>query len=324
VAGPVVAVSTLIGAVGVAGPTLLITTAGWLANLVLVLARGAVTWPQLEAMPLFGVLLAVVVVVRWPGSRPMIAIGGAAVVVLLVLGRGAAVPDPGVVVLDVGQGDAILIHGGDGKYALVDGGPDELVILDRLRRYGVDRLDLVVLSHVHADHATGLTGLVGTVPIGQAWLATEPHFTRASKELMAVLGSHSVPVVKPKVGDSIRLGALTLVVEGPLRSYASPNDQSIVLRVIGPKRTMLLVGDIETVAQAELSQLRADVLKVPHQGAATSDSAWLENVGADLAVISVGPNSFGHPASWVIDVLEESGAEVVRTDEVGDVVVPLS
>jgi competence protein ComEC len=324
VAGPVVAGSTLIGAVGVAGPTLLITTAAWLANLVLVLARGAVTWPQLEAIPLSAVLLAVVAVVRWPWSRPTIAIGGAVVVVVLVLGRGAAVPDPGVVVLDVGQGDAILIHGGDGKYALVDGGPDELVILDRLRKYGVDRLDLVILSHVHADHATGLAGLVGTVPIGQAWLATEPHFTRASHELMAVLGSHSVPVVEPKVGDSFRLGTLTLIVEGPLRRYASPNDQSIVLRVIGPKRTMLLVGDIETVAQAELSQLRADVLKVPHQGAATSDPGWLGSVGADLAVISVGPNSFGHPASWVIDVLEESGAEVVRTDEVGDVVVPLS
>jgi competence protein ComEC len=87
---------------------------------------------------------------------------------------------------------------------------------------------------------------------------------------------------------------------------------------------MLLPGDIEVFAQGELSHLRADVLKVPHQGAATSDPGWLEEVGADLAVISVGPNQFGHPAEWVIEVLEGSGAEVVRTDEVGDVVVPLS
>ena len=87
---------------------------------------------------------------------------------------------------------------------------------------------------------------------------------------------------------------------------------------------MLLPGDIEVFAQGELSHLRADVLKVPHQGAATSDRRWLEEVGADLAVVSVGPNQFGHPAEWVIEVLKASGAEVVRTDEVGDVVVPLS
>jgi competence protein ComEC len=87
---------------------------------------------------------------------------------------------------------------------------------------------------------------------------------------------------------------------------------------------MLLTGDIETVAQADLTRLRADVLKVPHQGAATSDPDWLVSVGASLAVVSVGTNQFGHPAEWVITELEESGAEVVRTDRDGDVVVPLS
>jgi competence protein ComEC len=86
---------------------------------------------------------------------------------------------------------------------------------------------------------------------------------------------------------------------------------------------MLLAGDIETVAQAELGHLRADVLKVPHQGAATSDPEWLRGVGADIAVISVGPNDFGHPVDWVIATLEESGSAVVRTDLDGHVPVPL-
>jgi competence protein ComEC len=86
---------------------------------------------------------------------------------------------------------------------------------------------------------------------------------------------------------------------------------------------MLLVGDIEVVAQRELRGLRADVLKVPHQGAATSDPDWLRQVGAEIAVISVGPNQFGHPAEWVIEILEDSGAQVLRTDQHGDVAVPL-
>ena len=108
-----------------------------------------------------------------------------------------------------------------------------------------------------------------------------------------------------------------------MRRYASPNDQSIVLTVVGPARTMLLAGDIETHAQSDLDHLRADVLKVPHQGAATSDPVWLTSVGSETAVISVGPNQFGHPADWVVEILDETG-ELLRTDEVGDVVVDLS
>ena len=109
-----------------------------------------------------------------------------------------------------------------------------------------------------------------------------------------------------------------------MRRYKSPNDQSIVLMVRGPVRTILLAGDIEVIAQRDLPGLSADVLKVPHQGAATSDPEWLASVGADLAIISVGPNTFGHPVSWVIDVLRASGAEVHRTDLDGDVSVDLS
>jgi competence protein ComEC len=86
---------------------------------------------------------------------------------------------------------------------------------------------------------------------------------------------------------------------------------------------MLLAGDIETFAQGELGHLRADVLKVPHHGGGTSDPDWLKRVGADLAVISVGSNDFGHPVDWVVSALEESGAAVLRTDLDGDVVVPL-
>jgi competence protein ComEC len=227
------------------------------------------------------------------------------------------------VVLDVGQGDAILIHGGEGRFALIDGGPDPAVLIDGMRRYGVGSLELVVLTHVHADHAEGLGGLVGWIPIGQVWADLDPHVTEASQRFLAGLGAFGIIPVAPAIGARYRLGHVDLVVEGPLRPYASPNDQSLVVMVEGPSRSMLLAGDVETVAQAELSHLRAEVLKVPHQGAATSDPRWLESVGADLAVISVGPNQFGHPAPWVIDILEASGARVLRTDEVGDVVVPL-
>lgn len=137
------------------------------------------------------------------------------------------------------------------------------------------------------------------------------------------MANYGIAVTAPRVGDKWSLGQLELAVEAPLRRYASPNDQSIVITVTGPSQNMLLAGDIEIVAQSELGHLQADILKVPHQGAGTSDSGWLRSVDAEVAVISVGPNQFGHPAGWVIDLLNDSGARVLRTDELGNITVPL-
>ena len=323
VAAPLVAVSTVLGAVGVVGPGLVADVGAWFAGVVLWLARVASVWPQVGWWGLGSVTFAVWLYRRLPRLRGAIALLSAALLAVSVLGPTRAAPDAGVVVLDVGQGDSILLSGGEGRFALVDGGPDPVSLVEQLNEYGVKRLDLVVLTHVHADHATGLSGLVGRIPIGRVWERTHPHETGASVELFRLLGEFGVPVSEPRMGEQYRLGDLVLTMEGPIRRYASPNDQSIVVIVAGPTRSMLLAGDIETVAQAELGHLRADVLKVPHQGAATSDPGWLRGVGAELAVVSVGPNEFGHPSDWVIAGLEESGATVVRTDVAGDVVVPL-
>lgn len=323
VAAPLVAGSTVLGALGVAGLQILITPAAWLAELVLALARGGSSWPQLSTWGLAGVLTLALLVVFFPRLRRVSVVMGSIVLVFSLFTANHHAPEAGVVVLDVGQGDSILIHGGDGRFALVDGGPDALVLADKLHTYGVRSLELVVLSHVHADHATGLTGIVETVSLGHFWADPDPHSTSAATALFEALDRRGIPRSAPRPGDVWQLGALELVVEGPLRRYASPNDQSIVITVRGPAKTMLLAGDIETYAQADLDHLRADVLKVPHQGAATSDEDWLSAVGSKTAIISVGPNQFGHPADWVVDLLGMSN-EVLRTDEMGDVVVDLS
>jgi competence protein ComEC len=322
VAAPMVAVSTVIGAVGVVGVAPLVTPAAWIADAVLSLARGSAPWPQLGAVELGCLALAALICVVLPNGRPLVALVAAAGLIFVIIDPGGGLQAGEVVVLDVGQGDAILIHGGEGRFALVDGGPEESVVVDKLRRYGVRSLDLMVLTHVHADHATGLGGVVGAFPVQEAWMSLEPHSTSASEAVVAGLGERRIPIIDPEVGTRFTLGDLTLIVEAPLRRYASPNDQSLVLTVVGPGRTMLLSGDIETHAQADLAHLEADVLKVPHQGAGTSDAGWLSDVGSTLAVISVGPNQFGHPVEWVVDALEDTN-EVMRTDEHGDVVVDL-
>ncbi|HEY6634837.1 MAG TPA: ComEC/Rec2 family competence protein, partial [Acidimicrobiia bacterium] len=314
VAAPLVTAATLLGAIGVLGPSFLIGPAAWLASLVLHLARGASGWPQVGVAPLFGLAVVVTFLAVFPSWRPVVCALAAVGVTLVVVAPGGE-PAPGTVtVLDVGQGDAVLLSGGEGTYSLVDGGPDAAVLLDRLRSNGVGAVTLMVLTHVHADHAAGLVGVVERMPVVEIWWPSGPHETESSNELQAAATARGIPIVEPLPGQVRHLGSLALRVDGPLRRYESANDQSIVLTVTGRARSMLLTGDIERFAQADLAGLRADVLKVPHHGGGTSDPRWLAAVGADLAVIPVGENDFGHPAVEVVDTLQEAGARVMRTD----------
>ncbi|CAN5818956.1 hypothetical protein BH23ACT5_BH23ACT5_06510 [soil metagenome] len=325
VAGPVMVLATAVGAVGVAsGFEPLISLAAGGAAIVLAVARLGARWPQLDWVGM-GATSAVAALLIVRRTRPAVAVVGALLVAVALLGSGGKqLVLPAAVVLDVGQGDAIIVMGEGGATMLVDGGPDPVLLDSKLDGYGVGSMDLVVLTHVHADHAAGLAGVVGRRPIGELWLPEGPHRTAAGDAVAAAAQSAGVTVRSPPVGSVVRLDDLTIEILGPVRRYASPNDQSVVLRVrVGDGPTLLLSGDVETHAQADLTGLRADVLKVPHQGAATSDLEWLARVGAGLAVIPVGPNAFGHPSPEVIDVLEASGAEVKRTDLHGDVVVPL-
>jgi competence protein ComEC len=324
VAAPLVAATTILGALGVAGLPLATDLAVAGASAVLAIARTASVWPQIGWGGLAVALVGLVIALLRPGSRPILALVASATVAWLVAGPVPNLPDPGAVVLDVGQGDAILLSGGEGAYALVDGGPDPASLMENLADYRVSSLELAVLTHDHADHAAGLEALTGHIQVGVLWAgSTEQGEDEESSGLASRLRGVGVEVNEPSVGDVYRLGALVITVVGPTRQYASLNDESIVLMVEGPARSMLLAGDIEVHAQDDLGGLEADVLKVPHHGGGTSEQGWLQEVGADLAVISVGPNDFGHPVEWVIDALEETGSEVLRTDEVGDVAVPL-
>jgi competence protein ComEC len=138
-------------------------------------------------------------------------------------------------------------------------------------------------------------------------------------DLGAIGGGATTEEARP--GLRARVGWFELDVLGPRRRYASPNDESVVLLVTAAGGTALLAGDVEVAAQRDLGPVAVDVLKVPHQGAATSDPEWLAATSPRVAVISVGPNDFGHPDPGVIAVLESGGAEVLRTDLEGDVVV---
>ena len=228
---------------------------------------------------------------------------------------------PVFVALDVGQGDALLLLGEAGETVLVDGGSDGVKVRAGLARFGVRAVDLLVLSHAHHDHYGGLSDVIGALPVGQMWYAPFPGQPDEYTKLVEA-AEQVTRVTVPSLGVH-RIGSIWLEVLGPARRYASLNDQSIAIRATLGGGTVLLSGDMERVSQAELDPPRVDVLKVPHQGAATSDPAWLVGTGASVAVVSVGPNRFGHPSEKLLATLRRAGMEVRRTDREGDVVIGL-
>lgn len=329
-AAPLVAISTSLGGIGaLVGWNPLVWLAAWAAEGVLAVAAFLSPLPQLGWIGAGAASMLGFAAWRWRAVRlPVIAFGAIVAVVIsvfpgLVPFTGSETARaPAVVFLDVGQGDSVLVLG-TGLTMLIDGGPDPARLVERLQKYGVREVHLVVITHPHADHVRGLEGVVGAMPVGAVWDASHPHETPAYRELRKRIAEEGISVYRPVRGQGLQVAELEVEVLGPLRRYKHINDQSIVLMLELAGTTFLLAADIEEVAQAELGTVRPDVLKVPHQGAATSDPEWLQDNAGRLAIISVGPNDYGHPARWVEEALVEGGARVVRTDQHGDVVVNL-
>lgn len=319
IAGPLVLAATTLSGIGVVlGLAPLIEPASWFASAVLASARVAAPWPQVDGVGLMALCLLLMLVLAAPRRLSVPVVGLA---VSIAIWPSSIRPDelPAAVFLNIGQGDSTLLL--DEEFTvLIDGGPDPAVLQRKLDAYDVRSIDVLIITHVHADHIMGLEAVVGRMPVGVIVADFEHHATPASAWLLAESERIGVPIVSPDVGS--RFGSEDLDVEmlAPLRRYASPNDESVVVLATMAGTRILMSGDIERVAQSELSVAGVDVLKVPHQGAATSDPNWLMRHAGSIAVVSVGPNSFGHPSDTVIEVLEAAGSLVHRTDVDGDLV----
>ncbi len=321
IAGPLVALSTTIGGIGaLVGAVPLVRIAVGLAAMVVEIAAVSSRLPVVGWFGFLGIV-ALAVGVAWPRTRvPAIAV--AVVVMVLFLVQVTGQPPPSMVALDVGQGDAVLLTGGAGERILIDGGPDPRVLARKLTRLGVHRLDLLIVTHPHADHVGGLTAVIGAIEVGEVWWAPVAD-AGAMGEVLDMIDHHGVPLREPKAGERFTVGSVGIEVLGPVRRYVGLNDASLVVVAEVNGWRVSLSGDIETYAQADLGPIEADVLKVPHHGGGTSSAGWLRASAGAVAVVSVGQNDYGHPAPWVIEVLETAGAQVCRTDRDGDVEVIL-
>jgi competence protein ComEC len=238
--------------------------------------------------------------------------------------------DPQLAMLDVGQGDAILLRDG-GRSILVDGGGTRggdiggRALLPALLGEGVSHLDALVMTHPDHDHCGGLVDIAAYLPVREVWMAPgwDPHGCAGK-----LLG---LPGVRRRLlwrGRRLAFGRWRLTALHPAADDDGPvNERSLVLLAEVRGRRALLTGDIERGAEHELvdccaRDLRADLLKVAHHGSRTSSTeAFLDAVAPRLALISVGLNNlYHHPSPEVVEQLR-GRAGVLRTDRAGEIVV---
>jgi competence protein ComEC len=237
--------------------------------------------------------------------------------------------------IDVGQGDAALITSPTGKTVLIDGGPHEAsgALVTFLRARHVGPLDLIVLTHRHADHLGGLPAAVETIGTRLFLDAPTPHPGKEREHLMRALDRAHVPVRDATPGRTIELGAgATLTLLSPpeppiVGSRSDVNANSVVARLDFGATRFLFMGDAETPTERWLmsagADVRAQVLKVAHHGSRFSSTArFLAAVHPEIAVVSVGAiNDYHHPAPGTLRRLERAGARVLRTDLDGTVTI---
>ena len=297
---------------------------------------------QLALLALLAVALLTARVGDW--RRRLLAPAGvvAGLALLELSHRRAGAPHGQLVasVLDVGQGDASLIDFPDGSLWLIDGGgfvgspvdPGRAVILPELAARRRSRIDVMVLSHPHPDHFTGLLSVLGAVEVGEFWDTGQGLVEGAGPiyaSIRALLRERHIPVLGPAelCGRRMR-GGLQLQVLSPcprFRPGLGANDNSLVIRLEWGKRAFLFTGDAEHEAEARLlatgAPLGADFLKVGHHGSRTSSTPeFLDAVAPLVATMSTGVrNRFGHPHAPTLEKLRARGILALRTDRYGSV-----
>ncbi|HEV2860332.1 MAG TPA: ComEC/Rec2 family competence protein [Pyrinomonadaceae bacterium] len=245
-----------------------------------------------------------------------------------------------VVVLDVGQGDSILIVAPGGKTVLVDAGEpgDGKRILEALKRHGADHVDLLIATHAHADHIGAADEVIKGTPVGRVLYSGVPNTTKNYEDFLKAIDEKKIELVRAEPGQNIEVGGgARLLVLAPIQPFFTkdelrsggnePNANSVVTRLDYGAFSMLLTGDAEAQTEDRMirsgANVRATVLKVGHHGSKYATSEDLLKRGEyKAAVISAGPdNRYGHPSPEAMQRLKAAGVKVYRTDLQGEIVI---
>lgn len=241
--------------------------------------------------------------------------------------------------LNVGQGDSTLIRFETGEKMLVDCGPnrDILSVLGNKLFFYEREIDYLLITHPDLDHYGGCIDIIKRFKIKNIITnGKEKPGDKACKELMKVIREEGAVVTKIDSPEILTISSSVLEFLSPDPSLnldkeiSDHNNYSLVFRLVHGEKKILFTGDIEEEMEQELVKkyctseicpsLRSDILKVGHHGSDSSSSEFfLGYVRPEIAVISVGKNKYGHPSRRVINHLHRAGAQIFRTDLIGDI-----
>ncbi len=232
-----------------------------------------------------------------------------------------------VVACDVGQGDAMLLRSAESSAVMIDTGTADGRAVECLRRYGVTRVDLLIITHPHADHDGAAAQVAARMPVMEAWVSARQ--SEDGGDVIAALAARGVPLRAVSQGTTAAVGAVNVTVLAPGAQGAQSmgvNDASLVTHATVAGVSVLALGDLEHEGQRSLASsmgaVVVDVVKLPHHGSDRQDPQLASRVTARLAVVSVGAgNSYGHPSPDALDLWGERAGELLRTDLCGDIVV---
>lgn len=243
--------------------------------------------------------------------------------------------------INVGQGDAILVHTPMGRNFLVDGGVNVTsaqakqlnreLVHNYLRKKKISALDGIVVTHPHNDHLGGIIPVLKNFKVGRIWDCGSEFNTDTYLEYKALCERYRIPRIVAKAGDILDWGdELFVQVLAPdhisnSTDFSDMNNMSVVLLLRYGLVNLCLAGDIETEVQKDIVRygpgIRSQIIKVPHHGSDTSIfKPFLERIAPNYAVIQVGRgNPFNHPSQSAIDLYESMGTRIYRNDHHGTV-----
>ncbi|MCD6288368.1 MAG: MBL fold metallo-hydrolase, partial [Candidatus Hydrogenedentes bacterium] len=243
-----------------------------------------------------------------------------------------------VTVLNVGQGDSILVEFPEGQTMLVDAGPawregdaGASIVVPFLRANGIRHLDAVVVTHGHNDHVGGMASVLDMVRTGTVFSTGVPWDIPAYHRFIDVVHNKNIPFKTLVAGDRLDFGDRVVVETlypepADIKMYTSnPNDTSLVLKITFGTTRILLTADMTGLVENLLLErgvsVRSDVLKVPHNGSVYSSTPkFLHAASPMLAVLPVGAdNRFGFPSAELVDRYRKAGIMLLRTDRDGHI-----
>ena len=230
--------------------------------------------------------------------------------------------------LDVGQGDVTVVVAPDATMLIDAGRQDGGDVVAYLEDLGVSRIDVVAITHPHADHIGQLDDVLAAVDVDEVWMSGTITTSETFEEALSAIEASDAAYEEPRAGDETAVGSLMVDVVHPVELTGEAHPDSLSMRVSYGSVSFLFTGDAEAHTEAEMvtrdpGALAATVYQVGHHGSSTSTSpTFLAAVDPKVAVYSAGAgNSYGHPGADVLERLTGAGVAVYGTDTHGSVTV---